>query len=90
MEDAVFLTLTQNVLILILILSTPILIVSMVVGLLISIFQAVTQIQEATLTFVPKIIAGILTMIILLPWMLNIFVARTTEMFEYISSLVAK
>ncbi len=88
MEDAVFLTLTQNVLILILILSTPILIVSMVVGLLISIFQAVTQIQEATLTFVPKIIAGILTLIILMPWMLNMFVARTTEMFEYISSIV--
>ena len=81
-------TLTQNVLILILILSTPILVVSMVVGLIISIFQAVTQIQEATLTFVPKIIAGILTMIILLPWMLNIFVSRTNEMFEYISQLV--
>ncbi len=88
MEDSVFLTLTQNVLILILILSTPILVVSMVVGLIISIFQAVTQIQEATLTFVPKIIAGILTMIILLPWMLNIFVSRTNEMFEYISQLV--
>ena len=72
MEDTVFLTLTQNVLILILMLSTPILIVSMVVGLLISVFQAVTQIQEATLTFVPKIIAGILTLIILLPWMLKI------------------
>lgn len=80
MEDTVFLTLTQNVLILILILSTPILVVSMVVGLLISVFQAVTQIQEATLTFVPKIIAGILTLIILLPWMLNMFIARCTEM----------
>lgn len=88
MEDAVFLTLTQNVLILILILSTPILMVSMVVGLLISIFQAVTQIQESTLTFVPKIIAGILTMIILLPWMLNIFVSRTTEMFEYVQTII--
>ena len=88
MEDSVFLTLTQNVLILILILSTPILVVSMVVGLIISIFQAVTQIQEATLTFVPKIIAGILTMIIMLPWMLNMFVSRTTEMFEYISSMI--
>lgn len=88
MEDTVFLTLTQNVLILILILSTPILVVSMVVGLLISVFQAVTQIQEATLTFVPKIIAGILTLIILLPWMLNMFVARCTEMFEYIQTMI--
>ncbi|MBS4760237.1 MAG: flagellar biosynthesis protein FliQ [Clostridium sp.] len=88
MEDSIFLTLTQNVLILILILSTPILIVSMVVGLLISVFQAVTQIQEATLTFVPKIIAGILTLIILLPWMLNMFVSRTTEMFEYVQTMI--
>lgn len=88
MEDSVFLTLTQNVLILILLLSTPILIVSMVVGLVISIFQAVTQIQEATLTFVPKIITGILTMIILLPWMLNIFVNRVNEMFEYIQTII--
>ena len=87
MEDSAFLTLSQNVLILILILSTPILLVSMVVGLIISIFQAVTQIQEATLTFVPKIIAGILTMIILLPWMLNVFVSRVTEMFEYIGTI---
>ena len=88
MEDTVFLTLTQNVLILILMLSTPILIVGMVVGLLISVFQAVTQIQEATLTFVPKIIAGILTMIILLPWMLNTFIARCTEMFEYVQTMI--
>ena len=88
MEDSVFLTLTQNVLILILILSTPILVVSMVVGLVISIFQAVTQIQEATLTFVPKIIAGILTIIILLPWMLNVFVARVGEMFDYVQTMI--
>ncbi len=88
MEDAVFLTLTQNVLILILVLSTPVLVISMVVGLIISIFQAVTQIQESTLTFVPKIIAGILTLIILLPWMLNMFVSRTTEMFDYIQTMI--
>ncbi len=88
MEDTVFLSLTQNVLVLILILSTPVLIVSMVVGLIISIFQAVTQIQEATLTFVPKIITGIIVLIVLMPWMLNIFIARTTEMFEYISTIV--
>lgn len=88
MEDAIFLTLTQNVLILILLLSTPILLVSMVVGLLISIFQAVTQIQEATLTFVPKLIAGILTLIVLMPWMLNVFVNRVNEMFEYIQTMI--
>ncbi len=88
MDDATFLTLTQNTLILTLILSTPILIISMVVGLVISIFQAVTQIQESTLTFVPKIIAGILTMIILLPWMLNMFVSRVNEMFDYVQAFI--
>ena len=88
MDDTVFLTLTQNVMILVLMLVTPILIVSMVVGLLISVFQAVTQIQESTLTFVPKIIICILTIIILMPWMLNLFTSRTVEMFDYITSII--
>lgn len=88
MDDTVFLTLTQNVMILVLMLVTPVLIVSMVVGLLISVFQAVTQIQESTLTFVPKIIVCILTIIILMPWMLNLFTARTVEMFDYITSII--
>lgn len=88
MDDTVFLTLTQNVMILTLMLVTPVLIVSMVVGLLISVFQAVTQIQESTLTFVPKIIVCILTIIILMPWMLNIFTSRTIEMFDYITSII--
>lgn len=56
--------------------SAPILIVALVMGLLISLFQALTQIQEATLTFVPKIIAVYFSMIVILPYMyskLNIF-----------------
>ena len=88
MEDVQFLTITQNMLILILLLSSPVLIISMVVGLLISIFQAVTQIQESTLTFVPKIIVGVITMIILMPWMLNVLISRTEEMFGYMTDIV--
>jgi flagellar biosynthetic protein FliQ len=76
MSESQFLTIIQSVLILILQLSSPILIVSVVVGLLISIFQSVTQIQESTLTFVPKIIAGILTLIILMPWMLSTYTSE--------------
>ena len=75
-------------LILILLLSSPVLIISMVVGLLISIFQAVTQIQESTLTFVPKIIVGVITMIILMPWMLNVLISRTEEMFGYMTDII--
>ncbi len=88
MEDIQFLTITQNMLILILLLSSPVLVISMVVGLLISIFQAVTQIQESTLTFVPKIIVGVITMIILMPWMLNVLISRTEEMFGYMTELI--
>jgi len=53
-----------------LILSAPILGVGLLVGLLISLFQAVTQIQEQTLTFVPKIIAMLLVAVLLLSWLL--------------------
>lgn len=88
MEDTQFLTIIQNVFILILLLASPILIISMVVGLLISVFQAVTQIQEATLTFVPKIIVGILSLIILMPWMLSTFISRTHELFAYIQTII--
>ena len=51
--------------------ATPVLLVSLVVGLIISIFQTVTSIQEQTLTFVPKIIAVFFTLIVLGHWMLN-------------------
>lgn len=51
--------------------SAPVLLVSLIVGLVISIFQTVTSIQEQTLTFVPKIIAVFLTLIIIGHWMLN-------------------
>lgn len=51
--------------------SAPVLLVSLVVGLMISIFQTVTSIQEQTLTFVPKILAVFLSLIVLGNWMLN-------------------
>lgn len=51
--------------------STPVLIISLVVGLVISLFQALTQIQESTLTFVPKIIVIYLSMLLLGPYMLG-------------------
>jgi len=51
--------------------SAPVLLVSLIVGLIVSIFQTVTSIQEQTLTFVPKVIAIFLTIILLGHWMLN-------------------
>lgn len=62
---------TQEALMLIIKVSAPVLIISLVVGLLISIFQTVTSIQEQTLTFVPKIISIFLAIMLLGHWMLN-------------------
>ena len=65
-----------------LILAMPMLGLGMAVGLLVSIFQSVTQIQEMTLTFVPKILAVMLGMIVFGPWMLNKLIFFTEEIFK--------
>jgi len=61
-------------------LGAPLLLVALVVGLVISIFQAATQINEATLSFIPKLLAVFATMVIAGPWMLN-------QMLDYIRAL---
>lgn len=60
--------LVRDALVLTLVISAPMLVIGMLVGIIISLFQAVTQIQEQTLTFVPKITAMIAAAIILMPW----------------------
>ena len=57
----------------------PVLGVSLVVGIVVSIFQAATSIQEATLTFVPKILATTITIIFLLPWMIDKIISFTVK-----------
>ncbi|MBL7033678.1 MAG: flagellar biosynthesis protein FliQ [Candidatus Delongbacteria bacterium] len=64
------------------IIALPMLLAGLVVGLVISIFQSVTQVNEMTLTFIPKIIAVILTLVMLLPWIANKLLAFTLHMFE--------
>jgi flagellar biosynthetic protein FliQ len=61
-------------------LSLPILAIVLIVGLLVTLFQAVTQIQEATLTFVPKIIATFISLLFLLPWMMNKMMSYTEQL----------
>ena len=61
-------------------LSLPILGIGLIVGLLVSVFQAVTQIQEATLTFVPKIVATFISLLFLLPWMMNKMMSYTEQL----------
>lgn len=72
----------------VLLVSAPVLIVSLVVGLLISIFQATTQLQEMTLVFVPKIVAVFIVIIIFGPWMLHIMTSFTYELYASIPSLL--
>jgi flagellar biosynthetic protein FliQ len=60
----------------------PVLVVSLLVGLVISFFQAVTQIQEFTLTFVPKIIAVFVCFYLMLPWMAGVLIKYTTRLLE--------
>ena len=69
-------------------LSMPVLLAALSIGLLVGVFQAATQINEATLSFIPKL-AGIATMLILLgPWMLRVIVAYTRELFMSIPGLL--
>ena len=71
-----------------LLLAGPILGVSLAVGLLISIFQATTQIQEQNLTFVPKIVGILVALVVFGPWMLNLIIAFTTNIFLSIPQMV--
>ncbi|MBR4085057.1 MAG: flagellar biosynthesis protein FliQ [Lachnospiraceae bacterium] len=65
--------------------SLPVLLVSLCVGLIISIFQTVTSIQEQTLTFVPKIVAVFLSLILLGNWMINAIVDFMIELYSNFS-----
>jgi flagellar biosynthetic protein FliQ len=70
-----------------LMLAAPMLILGLLVGVAISILQAVTQIQEMTLTFVPKIVAVTLAFLVFLPWIINMLVGFTTRLFTNIPML---
>jgi flagellar biosynthesis protein FliQ len=67
-----------------LLISAPALLVGLVIGVGVSLFQAVTQIQEMTLVFVPKIVGVMVTVVIVLPWMINLLVSFTHNLFANI------
>ena len=66
----------------------PILLVGLVIGLAVSVFQAVTQIQEQTLSFIPKVAGIALVIIVAGPWMLGQIVSYTQNLYEQIPSLI--
>ncbi len=81
-------TLSQDAMTITLLISAPMLLIAMVVGILIALFQAVTQIQEMTLTFVPKILAVMLGMLFFSSWMLIKITDYTTDLITRIPDLI--
>lgn len=80
MSPDVVISLGQKALEMALILSAPVLLITFLVGLVISILQSATQIQEMTLSYIPKIIAAYITVLVLGAWMLNKLIDYTKEL----------
>lgn len=79
--------LVQDALFVLLKVSTPIMLVALIVGLMVALFQALTQIQEMTLTFVPKIIAIFFCIMLVLPWMLETLISFTEQIADKIITI---
>jgi flagellar biosynthetic protein FliQ len=88
MTEAYLLGLGQNALVIYLQLAGPILAFALTAGLLVSIIQAVTQIQDMTLTFIPKIVATVLALVLFGPWMLKAIIKFTFDLFVSMPNLV--
>ena len=88
MDQDVVVSLATQAMSLALKVSLPLLLVGLVVGVVISIFQAVTSIQEQTLSFIPKVLAMAAVLVIGGPWMLNQLLAYTAELWTSIPEMV--
>jgi len=88
MNMSIVLDLGNECLLLILILSAPLLVVGLLVGLTVGVFQAVTQIHEMTLTFIPKIVSIFGVLVFLLPWMTMRMVEYTIRLFNMFPTLM--
>lgn len=88
MTDQMVMEIGRNALTVSLLVGGPMLGLALIVGLAVSIFQAVTQINEATLTFVPKILVMFVVLALLGSWMINTMVSYTTNLFGFLPQLV--
>lgn len=89
MSDAFIVDLARHAMMMALLLAAPLLVTALLIGLVVSILQAVTQIQEQTLAFVPKLIAVALVFLICLPWLIHTAVKYTAQLFRTLPSLGA-
>ena len=81
MNAAEAVTLFKSALWMTVMLSAPMLVFGLVAGLVVSVFQAVTQIHEMTLTFIPKVLAVVVGLVLFLPWMLGQMISYTTNLY---------
>ena len=88
MNEDIVIQLGQDALKTLAMVSAPLLLSTLVIGLIISIFQALTQINENTLTFVPKMVVIAIVLILACPWMLDTLHVYTTNLFENIATIV--
>ncbi|HOT49594.1 MAG TPA: flagellar biosynthesis protein FliQ [Candidatus Hydrogenedentes bacterium] len=86
LDDIFFLS--RDAMVVTLLASAPMLLSGMLVGLIISVFQSVTQIQEITLTFVPKIVAVMVAFVVFLPWMVSVLLDFVEPLFGGFDKLV--
>jgi flagellar biosynthetic protein FliQ len=89
MSHALVVDLARNAIMLALLIAGPMLIVALLIGLTVSVLQAVTQIQEQTLAFVPKLVGVSAVFLLALPWILQLLVKYTTELFRSLPSLMS-
>ena len=85
MDEAAVLEIGRDAVIVMLKISAPIMLISLIVGLIISLFQALTQIQEMTLTFVPKLLVVFISLLLLAPFMLHTLIDFTERMMSRMS-----
>jgi flagellar biosynthetic protein FliQ len=88
MTPEMVMTIGQRALEITIMLSAPLLLAALIVGLLVGVFQAATQINEMTLSFIPKLIGMAGTLVVAGPWMLKTIVGYTRELFESIPGLI--
>ncbi len=88
MDESSIIYIAQGALKVVIYVSAPVLIISMVVGLVVSIFQATTQIQEQTLTYVPKILSVIAAIALFGSWMLRILIEYTQNIFTNMNQFI--
>lgn len=87
MESAEVLEVLRDSIYVLIIISAPIMITALVVGLIIALIQALTQIQEATLTFVPKVLAMLLVLVLTMPFMIEQLTGLNNRLFEKIVNI---